>query len=304
VAALPPGSDPADLARSDPEALRCAVSGAKPFLQFRLERILDAADLTTPEGRARAADHALVAVAEHPDDLVRDQYVMQVAERCRLEPASLRDRLERIRREGPRTPPARADRAPARPAPPSDDRDPRGYDDLDDPGVDSEWDEWDDGAGSKSGLQRTPTMEFRPGLEALRLAIHQPEAVGERLEAALFSDPVQRAAFLALVESDDLGEAIDGASGHVQAMLVRLTVEEPRSEPDEVVAQLVRDSVRRELPVLTVEARDSSQAMQEAAEVAGWLQDLDGSTTSAEASRRLVAWLLVRAQPNGSGQVA
>jgi DNA primase len=304
VAALPPGSDPADLARSDPEALKAAVSGAKPFLQFRLERILDAAELTTPEGRARAADHALAAVAEHPDDLVRDQYVMQVAERCRLEPASLRDRLERIRREGPRTPPARSDRTAVRPAPPSDDRDPRGYDDLDDPGDDPEWDEWDGGRGPKSGLQRTTTMEFRPGLEALRLAIHRPEAVGDRLESALFSDPVQRAAFAALVESDDLGEAIDGASGHVQAMLVRLTVEEPRSEPDEVVAQLVRDTVRRELPVLTVEARNSPQAMQEAAEVAAWLQDLDGSSTSAEASRRLVAWLLVRAQTNGSGQVA
>jgi hypothetical protein len=212
-------------------------------------------------------------VAEHPDDLVRDQYVMQVAERCRLEPASLRDRLERIRREGPRTPPAKSDRTSGRPAPPSDDRDPRGYDDLDDPGVEPEWDEGDDGPGRATGLQRTATMEFRPGLEALRLAIHRPEEVGDRLEAALFSDPVQRAAFLALVDSDDLGEAIDGASGHVQAMLVRLTVEEPRSEPDEVVTQLVRDTVRRELPVLTVEARTSPQAMQQAAEVAGWLQD-------------------------------
>ena len=48
VAALPPGSDPADLARTDPAALRAAVEGAKPFLQFRLERILDAADLVHP----------------------------------------------------------------------------------------------------------------------------------------------------------------------------------------------------------------------------------------------------------------
>ncbi len=303
VAALPPGSDPADLARTDPEALRAAVSGAKPFLQFRLERILDAADLSTSEGRARAADHGLAAVAEHPDDLVRDQYVMQVAERCRLEPAALRDRLERIRREGPRTPPARAERAPSRSVPPADDRDPRGYDGPDDPGPEPEWDDWD-GPGPEGAVHRSTTAEFRPGLEALRLAIHRPEAVGDRLEPALFSDPVQRAAFLVLVESDDLGEAIDGASGHVQSLLVRLTVEEPRAEPDEVVAQLVRDAVRRELPVLTVEARTSDRAMQEAAEVAQWLQDLDRSDAAAEASRRLVAWLLVRAQPNGSGRVA
>ena len=304
VAALPPGSDPADLARSDPEALRAAVSGAKPFLQFRLERILDAADLSTAEGRARAADHALAAVAEHPDDLVRDQYVMQVAERCRLEPASLRERLERIRREGPRTPPAKAERSAARPAPPTEDRDPRGYDGPEDPGPEPEWDEWDDGPGPGGTSRRSASAEFRPGLEALRLAIHRPDAVGDRLEPELFSDPVQRAAFCALIESDDLGDAIDGASGPVQALLVRLTVEEPRAEPDEVIAQLVRDTVRRELPILTVEARTSTQAMQEATEVAGWLQDLDRSDTSAEASLRLVAWLLVRAHSSGSGQVA
>ena len=299
VAALPPGSDPADLARSDPAALKAAVEGAKPFLQFRLERILDAADLSTPEGRARGADHALAAVAEHPDDLVRDQYVMQVAERCRLEPGAVRDRLERIRREGPRTPPGRADRAPARPGPPSDDRDPRGYDGPPD-GPDEEWDDWEDGP-VESGRAST-SMEFRPGLEALRLAIHRPEDVGDRLEAVLFSDPVQRAAFTALVEADDLGVAIDRAPGRVQALLVRLTVEEPRSEPDEVVTQLVRDTVRREVAQLTVEARTSTRALEDAREVAVWLQELDDPGVSAEASRRLVAWLVVRARANGSGQ--
>ena len=56
-----------------------------PFLQFRVDRILDAGDLATAEGRARAAEAALAAVAEHPDDLVRDQYVMQLSERCRLD---------------------------------------------------------------------------------------------------------------------------------------------------------------------------------------------------------------------------
>jgi len=299
VAALPPGSDPADLARSDPAALKAAVEGAKPFLQFRLERILDAADLSTPEGRARGVDHALDAVAEHPDDLVRDQYVMQVAERCRLEPGAVRDRLERIRREGPRTPPGRADRAPARPGPPSDDRDPRGYDGPPD-GPDEEWDDWEDGP-VESGRAST-SMEFRPGLEALRLAIHRPEDVGDRLEAVLFSDPVQRAAFTALVEADDLGVAIDRAPGRVQALLVRLTVEEPRSEPDEVVTQLVRDTVRREVAQLTVEARTSTRALEDAREVAVWLQELDDPGVSAEASRRLVAWLVVRARANGSGQ--
>ena len=93
VAELPGGSDPGDLARTDPGALRPRRRGRRPFLQFRVDRMLGAGDLTTAEGRARAAESALVAVAEHPDDLVRDQYVMQLADRCRLDAARLRERL-------------------------------------------------------------------------------------------------------------------------------------------------------------------------------------------------------------------
>jgi DNA primase len=93
VAALPPGSDPADLARSDPDALRRALTDAQPFLGFRVDRILGAANLTTPEGRGRAAEAALAAIGEHPSEFVRDQYVMTVADRCRLDPDRLRGSL-------------------------------------------------------------------------------------------------------------------------------------------------------------------------------------------------------------------
>ena len=82
------------LSRSDPEALARAVAEARPFLQFRIDRILDAGDLSTAEGRARAAESALAAVAEHPVDLVRDQYVMQLADRCRLDAAKLQSSWE------------------------------------------------------------------------------------------------------------------------------------------------------------------------------------------------------------------
>jgi DNA primase len=90
VAALPQGADPADLARTDPEALRRSVAEARPFLAFRLDRYLAAANLTTPEGRARAAEGAMAIIAEHPSDLVRDQYVMQIADRTRVDPSRLR----------------------------------------------------------------------------------------------------------------------------------------------------------------------------------------------------------------------
>lgn len=95
VARLPAGVDPADLARTDPAALAAAVDDARPFLGFRIGRLLDTADLTSPEGRARAARLVLAAAAEHPDPLVRDQYLMDVASRTRIDPDLLRADLPR-----------------------------------------------------------------------------------------------------------------------------------------------------------------------------------------------------------------
>ena len=90
VAALPPGVDPGDLAQTDPEALARSVEEGRPFLQFRIDRVLAAAKLETAEGRARAAEAACAVIAAHPDGLVRDQYLLDVAARCRIETESLR----------------------------------------------------------------------------------------------------------------------------------------------------------------------------------------------------------------------
>jgi hypothetical protein len=136
------------------------------------------------------------------------------------------------------------------------------------------------------------------------LAIHRPEDVVDRLESALFRDDLQRAAFEALVGTDDLHEAIDASPSPVRALLVRLTVEEPMGEPDDVVLQLVRDAARQELTVMTAEARTSPTAPREAANVAGWVQELDDPNASVAATARLVAWLVVRAQTSGPGSEA
>jgi DNA primase len=97
VADLPPGSDPADLARSEPDRLRAAVEQARPFLDFRIDRALSGASLTTPEGRARAAEAALAMIREHPDEFVRDQYLMEVSTRTRIEADRLREALKKGR---------------------------------------------------------------------------------------------------------------------------------------------------------------------------------------------------------------
>jgi DNA primase len=98
VADLPAGVDPGELALSDPQRLAAAVTGARSFLEFRVDRAIRSVDRSSGEGRARAAEQALVMVAEHPDPLVRDQYVMTVASRCQFEPDLIRSML----RQGPR----------------------------------------------------------------------------------------------------------------------------------------------------------------------------------------------------------
>ncbi len=106
VAALPEGVDPAELARNDPAGLVAAVTNAKPFLGFRVDRVLDRGDLRTPEGRARAAETAVELVQAHPSGLVRDQYLMAIADRCRVDVEQLRNR--QIRPAQRQSPPVEA----------------------------------------------------------------------------------------------------------------------------------------------------------------------------------------------------
>jgi DNA primase len=98
VADLPPGRDPGDLWPDQAPALVAAVERAAPFLEFRVDRLLEAGDLSTIEGRARAAGAAATLVAEHPNELVRDQYVMKLAGRLQIDDNRLRETVERTRR--------------------------------------------------------------------------------------------------------------------------------------------------------------------------------------------------------------
>lgn len=118
VADLPPGADPDDLARRDPQDLRDRVSEARPFLAYRVDRALERGNMDTAEGRVRAAEAALRVIAEHPSPIVRDQYLMAVADRCRLPPDRLRAAAPWLRsRSG--SPPGVAAEAASRPFEPS-----------------------------------------------------------------------------------------------------------------------------------------------------------------------------------------
>ncbi len=291
VADLPGGSDPGDLARTDPGALARAIEEARPFLQFRVDRMLGGGDLTTAEGRARAADAALTAVAEHPDDLVRDQYVMQLADLCRVDPARLRERLDHLRAHPPAESPVRRGRSR------SDEPPPMEYPEDDGEHVAPE----ENGRGAAVSAALRPG----PGLEALKLAVHRPEDVADRVHAVLFADPVQRQAFVALLENDSVHEAVESASPEVASLLRRVIVEEPRSDDpelgrqvDSVVSVLLRTAAKRALADVEIGSRAGNDSWQasaaETVQVRHWLDELDESPSGRDAADRLVAWLVER----------
>ncbi len=276
VIGLPAGDDPADVARRDPAALTAAVDEARPYLGFRLDRLLARSDLSTPEGRSRAAGSAVAMIGAHPDVLVRDQYLMDVADRCRVDA----DRLRAMAEAGP------VDAAPeGRPAP---SRDPRRPDPPPGPSP-----------------AETPAVGLSgPELEALRLAVHRRDEVVGRLERPLFSHVLAANAFEVIRATADLHQAIEAADPQVAGLLQRLAVEDSDADPDDVAIRLVERAVQRELRELQSEMRQLPPAEQASyAPTITWLKlglermradDVTRHAQAVEAEEHLVAWLVER----------
>jgi DNA primase len=220
VADLPDGIDPADLAGSDPDRLAASVEGAKPFLAFRGDRVLAGADLTTAEGRARAAEAAVDVVREHPSDLVRDQYVMEVAGRTRVTPEQLREML----------------RQPARPRPSADD---------------------DRRPAVEGRVVRPRAAEERDGpeLEVLRHVVHEWEAVEPWVQyEEVFRNDLHAATFRILMAHPTVQEAIEAADPGVADLIGRLATEELQTEAPDAVVRLLTEWARQEVAELTLKA--------------------------------------------------
>ena len=95
VADLPEGEDPGDLAFSDPGELKRIIENAKPHMQFRVDRVLKKGDFESKEGRAKVAIEAMKVVAQHPDELIRDQYIVQIADKCLIGADEIRRRASK-----------------------------------------------------------------------------------------------------------------------------------------------------------------------------------------------------------------
>ncbi|MPY93534.1 MAG: DNA primase [Acidimicrobiia bacterium] len=295
VAELPMGSDPGELSRDDPEALKKAVEAARPFMAWRLARVYAAADLGTVEGRARAANAAVAVIAGHPDPLVRDQYLLDVAARCRADIERLRSQVERPAgrpRQGPghqaaarrhegqrggtliveRDRPARpGDRAPSSPAARS-------------------------ASGRRSRLER----------DALRVAVRDPASALDWLDAVLFDNPFYAAVFAALAEHGTLEAAVAHSDEEVAGVLREVAGEAPASATvEEVFVHLSREAVVREVRRINPGRAAAEEGSANAAALAlgpvqRVLTDHDASPEAQrEAGVQLLTWLLDQAEERG-----
>ncbi|MGI8794340.1 MAG: DNA primase [Acidimicrobiales bacterium] len=264
VAALPGGADPADVARNDPALLQKAVEEAKPFLEFRLDRVLNAADLSTAQGRARAAEAAVAVIAEHPSDFVRDQYVMRVADVCRVDADQVRQHV-------------RAGKVPVRErsSPPRQHRD-----------IGSEIE------ALRLAIHRPAEMAGR-----LHVVLFDDEINRQALEALTDTDPGAGAGGDPDVPPG--GSALDAAlalaAPEAAALLQRLAVEDADTEPDDVLSLLGQRAAERAWQGLLADARQSDNPTVYSSTIA-WLkitiEHLREGESSAEALEQLVAWLV------------
>jgi DNA primase len=257
VADLPPGKDPADVGQEDPARLAAAVEAARPFLQFRLERLLRGADLTSVEGRAAAAKAAVALVAEHPSDLVRDQYLMQLAEQVGIDVDRLRQAASGSGRP----------EAPRRPEP----------------------------AGN--AIRPRPPAYDRSEIEALRVAVHEPALVAALLDEVLFVDPVVRDAYGVLASSATFHEALERAGGEVHDLLERLAVEDlPWGDDAEtyaisVLVQLVEAAGTRRLAAMVRTGDDRASELKAVLEELVANRSAGTWSVAADAAAQLLPWV-------------
>lgn len=258
VAALPRGRDPADVWHDDPKALLAALDGAKPFMQFRIDQVLEHAQLGTPEGRARAAEAIVPVIADHPNELVREGYIGQVAGALGLPHTWFKDALARQARG------RRRDTAPMR------DR--------------------DAAARDVEGLDRRE-------VEALRIAVHAPEHVVTLLDASLFSSPTTQDAFEVLASAHSLHEAIDAAEPRARGLLERLTVEDldlgehPEVYVAQVFVNLVHDMAQRRVHELAARGDERSSTVKRVLDQLVCERERDDWLAAQRCAEELVPWV-------------
>ena len=258
----PPGVDPADLASHRPGPARRHRSSARGAVPQVPRRPGAHGGRPRPPPRAGPArpKAAVDVIREHPSDLVRDQYVMEVAGAPRVAPEQLRDMLRRP------PPPSRARRS--RPAT-------------------RRRSSWTHGRRGHA----SPTSATVPSSRccATWSTTGTPSSRGSGTRSCSVSD-LHAAAFRILMAHATVQEAIDAADPGVADLIGRLATEELQAEPFDAVVRLLTEWARQEVAELTLEvgSADDRRAAPEQHVADAWSST--GCTTRTPRSARQTSW--------------
>ena len=191
--------DPADLYLEDPTLLQKAVDDSVPFLEFLLTRIVSRSETSNSiEERARVADEVVDVISQHPSPLVREGYVMQFAPSLGFEPDWFFEQLKNPRKKQEknfkRITNQEIEQAPSERAP------------------------------RRVEIQRTKDEPRQR--ELLRLCVHEPHSVARFIRGDVFTQPIYREIFDALIEHESIEESLASLREESQDVLNQILVED------------------------------------------------------------------------------
>lgn len=95
ILALPPGSDPDDMIRKEPDRWSTLLREAPGYLDYRFTQIRESHDLNDARARAAAVDQLLPVVGAIAEPVVRSEYVARLAAVARVETTAIEAMLRR-----------------------------------------------------------------------------------------------------------------------------------------------------------------------------------------------------------------
>ncbi|MCK9518404.1 MAG: DNA primase, partial [Dehalococcoidia bacterium] len=111
VAPLPPGRDPDEVARDDPEGWERAIASAAPYAEFLLRRLMGPETPSSPMEARRIVDRLAPVLLAVRDPVERAMYVQRVARHLDIAESAVLQRVRqgqvpssRARRQAPATP--------------------------------------------------------------------------------------------------------------------------------------------------------------------------------------------------------
>ncbi|MDH7485222.1 MAG: DNA primase [Anaerolineae bacterium] len=98
IMTLPPGQDPDQVIRADPQRWAQLVDEAQPVVDYFMRLVTDELDLSTAWGKAEAVDRLTPLIREVADDIERAHYIQKLARQVQVDEQIVQSQVLRPRR--------------------------------------------------------------------------------------------------------------------------------------------------------------------------------------------------------------